>query len=263
MAVIDFHTHIFPNDLAERAISKLKAFSPGAVNHTDGTSGGLHKSMVKNDINRSVLLSIATKPVQAHIINQAAILLQSDSFIPFGTLHPDMDSIEKEITYLKIGGIKGIKFHPEYQDFYIADQKYYHIYEQLAAENFIVQFHAGKDPGPFSCDHALPADLKKIHQHFPALRIVAAHLGGWKMWNDVEKHLCGLPIYLDTSAISNFIDPLQCLRIIRNHGVEKILFGSDSPWFDQGESLRWLLELPLSDFEKECITEKNALNLVA
>jgi predicted TIM-barrel fold metal-dependent hydrolase len=45
--------------------------------------------------------------------------------------------------------------------------------------------------------------------------------------------------------------------------IEKILFGSDSPWFDQGESLRWLLELPLTDFEKERITEKNAMNLLA
>jgi hypothetical protein len=109
MAVIDFHTHIFPDDLAERALSKLKELSPDAVNHTDGTSGGLHESMVKNGL--TVLYCFhSDKTAQVHVINQAAVLLQSDSFIPFGTLHPDMDFIEKEITYLKIGGIKGLNF---------------------------------------------------------------------------------------------------------------------------------------------------------
>jgi predicted TIM-barrel fold metal-dependent hydrolase len=263
MTIIDFHTHIFPDDLAERAISKLKLFSPDAINHTDGTTGGLFESMKKNGISRSVLLSIATKPAQVHVINQASIALQSDFFIPFGTLHPEMNSIEDEISFLKKNGIKGIKLHPEYQDFYISNPRYFPLYEQLAAEKIIVQFHAGKDPGPFSCDHALPLDLRKIHEQFPTLSIVAAHLGGWKVWDDVEKLLCGLPIFLDTSAITNIIDPQQCMRIIRKHGTEKILYGSDSPWFDQGESLRWLLKLPLSDFEKECITEKNAFNLLA
>jgi predicted TIM-barrel fold metal-dependent hydrolase len=263
MIVIDFHTHIFPDDLAERAITKLKSFSTDAVNHTDGTAAGLLASMKKNSIDRSVLLSIATKPSQVHVINQASVSLQSESFIPFGTLHPDMENSEEEILFLKEHNVKGIKFHPEYQDFYITDKKLFPIYEQLAAKGIIVQFHAGKDPGPFTCDHALPPDLNTIHRNFPKMKIIAAHLGGWKVWNEVEEYLCGLPLYLDTSAIAHIIDSQQCLRIIRKHGVEKILFGSDSPWFDQGDALRWLLRLPLTDSEKECIAGKNALNLLA
>jgi predicted TIM-barrel fold metal-dependent hydrolase len=263
MLVIDFHTHIFPDDLAERAITKLKSFSSDAVNHTDGTKAGLLASMKKNGIDRSVLLPIATKPSQVRVINQASVSLQTESFTSFGTLHPDMENCEEEILYLKEHNIKGIKFHPEYQDFYIIDKKLFPIYEQLSSEGIIVQFHAGKDPGPFTCDHALPAAIHSIHKNFPKMTIIAAHLGGWKVWNDVEKHLCGLPLYLDTSAIAHLIDPQQCLRILRKHGVERILFGSDSPWFDQGDTLKWLLRLPLTDTEKECITVKNALNLLA
>ncbi|HEX2959540.1 MAG TPA: amidohydrolase family protein [Chitinispirillaceae bacterium] len=263
MIIIDFHTHIFPDDLAERAITKLTSYSPETRNYTDGTAGGLLDSMKKNGISHSVLLSIATKPSQVHIINQTAQTLQSQQFTPFGTLHPDMENAVEEIEFLKKSAIKGVKFHPEYQDFYITDPKLFPIYEQLEAEGFIVQFHAGKDPGPFSCDHALPADLRKIHKQFPKMTIIAAHLGGWGLWDDVEKELCGLPIFFDTSATAHYIDPVQCKRIIQKHGVEHILFGSDSPWFDQGDALRWIMQLPLTNHDIECILGKNALNVLA
>jgi uncharacterized protein len=263
MRVIDFHAHIFPDELAERAVAKLKSYSPETRNYTDGTARGLLESMGKNGINQSVLLSIATKPSQVTVINQTAVALQNKNFIPFGTLHQELNTISDEIQFLKKNGIRGVKFHPEYQDFYITDPKLYPVYEQLEAEGLIVQFHAGKDPGPFTCDHALPADLRKIHRQFPKMIMIAAHLGGWGLWDDVEKELCGLPIFFDTSAIAHYIDPVQCVRIIEKHGVEHILFGSDSPWFDQGDALQWMMQLPLKDNDLECITGKNARNVLA
>ncbi len=263
MDVIDFHTHIFPDDLAERAVAKLTSYSPETRNYTDGTASGLLQSMEKNGIGQSVLLSIATKPSQVHVINQTAVTLQNRNFIPFGTLHQDMVHISDEIRFLKSNKIKGIKLHPEYQNFYVTDPKLIPVYEQLEAEGFIVQFHAGKDPGPFTCDHALPADLRKIHELFPKMTMIASHLGGWGLWDDVERDLCGLPIFFDTSAIAHFIDPVQCVRIIQKHGVERILFGSDSPWFDQEDALHWLLQLSLSDSDLECIVGKNAMNVLA
>lgn len=263
MNVIDFHTHIFPDDLAERAVAKLTSYSPETRNYTDGTARGLLESMGKNGIHQSVLLSIATKPSQVRVINQASVALQNKHFIPFGTLHQDLETISDEIQFLKLNGIKGVKFHPEYQDFYVTDPLLFPVYEQLEAEGLVVQFHAGKDPGPFSCDHALPSDLRKIHAQFPKMIMIAAHLGGWGLWDDVEKELCGLPIFFDTSAIAHYINPVQCVRIIKKHGVERILFGSDSPWFDQGDALRWLMQLPLTDDDLEGIAGKNATNVLA
>lgn len=262
MDIIDFHTHVFPDDIAPRAIEKVRSNSSAPKNHTNGTVSGLLDSMKKNSIIRSVLLSIATKPSQVHTINETCSSLKSDHLVPFGTLHPMMDNIEDEIRFLKDNNIKGIKLHPEYQDFFINDPKHLPMYEQLSAENIMILFHAGKDPGPFTCDHALPPAIKKISKIFPDLTIIAAHLGGWNVWNDVEEHLCGLPIYFDTSALYEIIDPQQFIRIVRKHGTEKILFGTDSPWFDQGKTVQWLLELPLTDSEKENILSLNALNLL-
>ena len=51
-------------------------------------------------------------------------------------------------------------------------------------------------------------------------------------------------------------------RIIRNHGVKRILFGSDSPWSDQHESLKMIQKSPLTDEEKALILGGNAKKML-
>lgn len=262
MDIIDFHAHIFPDALAERAISKLIACSPGSINHTDGTALGLQQSMKKYGIKKSVLLPVATKPSQVRGINSESKFFFNNDFIPFGALHPKTEHFQEEIDYLKAIKIKGIKFHPEYQDFYIDSKEMYPIYEALSDAELITVFHAGKDPGPFTGDHSLPAALKKVHLDFPHLTIVAAHLGGWKMWDQVEKTLSGLPIFLDTAAAQGIISDDEFLRIVQKHGAERILFGTDTPWFDQGTTFKWIDKMKISEKEKDAIFFKNACDLI-
>ena len=52
-------------------------------------------------------------------------------------------------------------------------------------------------------------------------------------------------------------------RFLTEHRAERLLFASDSPWRDQGEELRFLLQLPfLTDSEKEKICFSNAARLL-
>lgn len=262
MDIIDFHAHIFPDALAERAISTLKACSPGSKNYTDGTVAGLQQSMAINRVSRSVLLPVATKPSQVRGINNDCNKFPKTEFIAFGALHPKTENFQEEIDLLKSTNISGIKLHPEYQDFYADSPAMYPIYEALSGAGLITVFHAGKDPGPFTCDHALPSALRKIKQDFPALKIVAAHLGGWNVWGDVETTLCGLPVYFDTAAVQGILPDEEFLRIVRKHGIDKILFGTDTPWFDQGAAVKWIDQMKLSDSDKEAILHKNATDLL-
>jgi uncharacterized protein len=89
-----------------------------------------------------------------------------------------------------------------------------------------------------------------------------AHLGGYRQWSEVERHLVGLPIWLDTAFCLQ--DPLtpQLLELIRAHGAGRVLFASDAPWGDQGRHLRHLLESPLSPQEITDIAGQNAYNLL-
>ncbi|MDR3013330.1 MAG: amidohydrolase family protein [Chitinispirillales bacterium] len=265
MNIIDFHTHFFPADLAPRAIKKLIDNAAPAItmkNYTDGTVQGLMESMKKSGIDLSVTLGVATKPSQVSTINKGCAETEYPGIIQFGTLHPDLEDFEAEIDFLVGSGIKGVKMHPEYQDFYIDDKKYYPMYEKLASSGLIIVLHSGKDPGPFTNDHVLPPALRRVHADFPALKIVAAHMGGWKVWDEVFDVLAGIDIFFDTSAIYRLLPPEMFLQICRKHGCEKIVFGSDSPWYDQSESVEWMKRSGLSDAELEAVFEKNARGLL-
>lgn len=262
-SIIDFHTHIFPDALAPRAIAKLLEYAPNDRNFTNGTAAGLITSMKNSGISRSVTLPIATKNEQTPVIIKQQSKSDLNYFVPFGTMHPSTTDIAGTIELLEHHAIKGVKFHPEYQDFYLHDPRYFPLYEALSAAGIIVVIHAGKDPGPFNGDHATPASFIIIKREFPKLTIVAAHMGGWKIWDQISDTLCGLPLYFDTSAIYGFIDKNLFMRMVHKHGTDRILFGSDSPWFDQGNSVAWIDALPLSQNEKEKIFTKNAENLLS
>jgi hypothetical protein len=259
MRIIDFHTHIFPDHLAERAMKTLSETSGNMPHFHDGTKSGLLASMDAAGIDQSVLLPVATRPEQVRSINASCADLFSKRTVPFGTLHPRAEDPEAEILFLKSLDVKGIKLHPEYQDFQVDEPRYFPMYEQLSAAGLIVVFHAGHDPGPFEhSDHALPPALKKVHERFPRLCMVAAHMGGWRVWEEVESLLAGTDIRFDTSAVQGELPDAAFLRLLRKHGVERVLFGTDSPWFDQSAMVRWIDALPLTTGEKERLFFRNA-----
>jgi len=264
--IIDFHTHFFPPELAERALTRLIENAAPTIkmkNRTDGTVAGLINSMRVGGISKSVALPVATKPSQVSTINKGCVNSDYPGIIQFGAMHPEMEGFEAEIDFLATNGIKGIKLHPEYQSSYVDDPRAFPIYEKLASTGLIVVFHSGKDPGPFTNDHAMPPALKKVHENFPTLKMVAAHLGGWMVWKEVEEILAGKTnIFFDTSAIYKLLSQEDFVRISRKHGIEKILFASDSPWYDQGESVEWIKRSGLTDTEIETIFCKNAETLL-
>jgi predicted TIM-barrel fold metal-dependent hydrolase len=262
MDIIDFHTHIFPDHMAAKAMEILQQNAPETIAHGDGTLAGLRRAMAQGGISRSVLQPIATRPEQVTTINRSCAGLIAEDIVPFGTLHPLTMDFEAQLDQLQSLGVKGVKFHPEYQDFFIDELRYFPMYEALQDRDYIVLFHAGKDPGPFSSDHALPPAFKALVSNFPRLRIVAAHLGGWQVWDEVERYLLGLPIYLDTAAVREFLSPTDFVRMVRKHGAERIVFGSDSPWYDPGEDVAWIESLPLKAAEKERILGQNAAELL-
>ena len=131
--------------------------------------------------------------------------------------------------------------------------------EQLG---LLVVFHAGADIGLPPPVYTSPKKIRHALDYVGGSNLIAAHLGGWAQWDDVEACLVGTPVHLDTAYIAQFIDPAQCLRIIRNHGAEKIVFGSDSPWEDPADTLRFLESLGLNETELSLITHENALRLL-
>lgn len=259
--IIDIHTHCFPDELAPRAIPLL-AQKAGIPAYTDGTIKALKRSMRDSGVDISVLQPVATKPSQTATINRWAAGVQDQNIITFGTIHPDYPDWQEEIKWLASAGIKGVKFHPDYQDYYVDDPGVFPIYEELFKQGMIVLFHAGIDVGlPDPC-HCPPSRLKKVLDAFPGACIIAAHMGGYYYWDEVEEYLLGRDIYFDTSYSITDLGPEATKRIIREHGVQKILFGSDSPWADQKSEISLIKSIGLNKTEIAMILGDNAKKLL-
>ena len=265
--LIDFHSHIFPDKIAPVA---MRSLSDSIVNYqnkryrhyTRGTVDSILASMERKRVDMSVILPIATKPTQTNTINAFAHTLRNDKLISFGSLHPDQDDWEAVLENLAEDGFKGIKLHPEYQSFYIDSRRSIDILKKAEELGIYVTLHTGFDYGKPPPVHCQPDRLKNVLDYVSGKYIIAAHLGAFSNWDEVEKYLVGTPINFDTAFISKFISPQQCRRIIENHGADKVLFGSDSPWHDPEVECEFIKSLGLSEEENELIFYKNALKIL-
>lgn len=261
MTGIDFHTHAFPDQLAAATIPALAA--KGSVKPVlDGTINSLKISMADNNIQASVICCIATRPEQFSAILGWCRKIRTDQIIPFPSVHPASSNSVAEIHEIKDHGFKGIKLHPYYQDFFINEKKLDPFFAKLEEEEMIIVMHSGYDIGFPQERRADPKMIRELSERFPALRIVAAHLGSWQQWDEVIQYLCGSRVWLDTSFSLQYLERKKASDLIKAHGADKVLFGSDSPWADQGDSRELIGKLELGSAEKEAIIGGNARRLL-
>ena len=91
---------------------------------------------------------------------------------------------------------------------------------------------------------------------------IGAHLGGVFMWDESIKHLVGKNLYFDTSSTLLELTCEKFMYIVRNHGADKILFGTDYPLSDYKIECERFKSLDLTEEEKENIFYKNAYRLL-
>lgn len=261
--IIDFHVHAFPDALAAKALPLLSKCSGGVKPNYDATISGLESYLAKNNVDYAVVLNIATNPHQEKKVNDFAIsLLEKKNIIPFGSVHPDSPNALSELERLAKAGIRGIKLHPDYQHFFVDDEKMFPIYKKIAELGFITVFHAGVDIGYPKPVHCTPERLLCALDLFDDAPVVAAHFGGWLLWDSVLEDLCGTKVYLDTAFSSGKMPPDYAKELIKAHGADKVLLGSDMPWSDTLDEVRFVQSLDLSAEDEEKILSNNAKRLL-
>ena len=261
--IVDFHAHVFPDHLAARALAALlgTGTNPYIPMH-DCTIAGLLKNMDNWGIDISVNLPVITKLSQVTGTNEWAASICSERLVSFGGLYPNSDDWKKDIDHAVGLGLKGLKLHPEYQDFLIDDDRMFEVYDYALGKGLILLFHAGFDPDFLPPFKSSPRQFARIVKAMRGGIIIAAHLGGHDQWDDVEEYLAGTNIYLDTSMGFEYYPHEQFMRIVKNHGADKILFASDSPWSNAQTELEHIRALPLTDEDKAAILGGNAMRIL-
>ena len=159
-------------------------------------------------------------------------------------------------------GFKGIKLHLDYQNVFLLSKEVINLLIKAEELELYTVFHAGLDMGMPKPPHAEPKDIKSALSYVSGKYIIAAHLGGFAMWDDVEKYLVGSDVKFDTSCLSKYISLKQFKRIVLNHGSDKILFGTDMPWDSVKDTLSLLYNADFSQSDVDNILYKNALKIL-
>lgn len=260
--LIDFHTHAFPPKIAAAAISKLAFASGGLMPQTDGTLASLKEEMRRDGVDIAVVHSIATNPGQQTKVNNYAMEMnREEGIVAFGSVHPEAPNALEELERIHAAGLKGVKLHPEYQNFSVDDEKLKPIYRKISELGLITLFHAGHDYGFPPPYHCMP------HQLLQALRwidgpVVAAHWGGVGCGEEVLKLLCGLSLWFDLSFGYSAMPRSTAQQIVDKHTPDRLLFASDMPWHRPAWEMRLINTLDLSETDREKIFFRNAQKLL-
>lgn len=269
--VIDFHTHVFPDKIAERTIRMLSQ-KAGIPAHSDGSVQGLRDVLQAAGISLGVVLPVLTRPEQFASVTRFALELNQKMevegaeggtrLLSFGGIHPDTPDYKGELKQLSDSGFLGIKLHPDYQNVFFDDIRYLRIIEYAAELGLIVVTHAGIDIGFPEPVHCTPQRALRVLRQIKPDKLVLAHCGGFGLWEEVLGNLAGEPVYLDTAYSMGHIPEELFLKLCRTHGTERLLFATDCPWGNPAKDLETFLSMPLGDEEKERILYRNAEQLL-
>lgn len=265
--IIDAHTHIYPEKIVERAIEKLEKAS-GVPAKTDGRRAGLLDSMKKAGVDYSLLLPVATSPGQVETINKQAAAANQTAFetglFSFGAIHPDTENYKEVLRSLKESGIRGIKLHPDYQGTFFNDIRYKRIVEEATGLGLYIMVHSGIDIGLPNPIHCPPEQVIEMLSETGTDKLILAHMGGWQIWDRVAEELAGENVYMDTAfsldcvpEVKGMLSKEQFVNLVRRHGADRVVFGTDSPWSGQKESVDWIRDCGLTEEEEEKIFSGN------
>jgi predicted TIM-barrel fold metal-dependent hydrolase len=177
------------------------------------------------------------------------------------------EELVRHLTELAHGGVRGIKLHPVSQGFRPDDARLHQIYETCQQAGLIVLSHSG--PGHRNDASARPSEFAPVLEQWPDLRLVLAHLGG-ATWRETAELAEAYPqVVFDLSEIiewtgaPNAPSAMDLAGLVQSIGVERVMLGSDFPWYDPAKTVDRVMGLPLLGAdEKAAILGGTALTIL-
>ena len=255
MHFIDFHCHVYPDAIAPKAADSIRAFYHLGNDAMDGRVQTLLEHGSKAGVEKFVLLPVALRPTNTRHINDFILgeLAKEPRFYGYGTIHAGMQDLCGEVDYIMQKGLRGLKMHPDSQVFAIDDSRLFPVYDMIG-DKLPILFHMGDH----RYDYSHPARLRKVLDLFPKLRVIAAHFGGYSMYDTAAELLYDKDCYFDVSSSLMFMEDGVAEGYIDHYGAERLVYGSDFPMWDPAVEMERFLRLKLTDAQKEQIAHITA-----
>jgi predicted TIM-barrel fold metal-dependent hydrolase len=255
--IFDVHTHAYPLKIASKCVDFLNNYYK--CNCTgNGTIEDLKESAKDGGVGYLLVHSVATKPTQVEDCNTWIAAHTSKNVFGFGTIHPEYTGgIKKELDRIRSLGLLGLKLHPDFQGYFVDDSSMDAVYSYIEGK-MPVLIHTGDK----KCEYSSPKHLANVLDRYPNLTVIAAHLGGYSQWEEAENYIIGRNCYIDTSSSLWALPKEKAVYLIRKHGVDHVLFGTDYPLTRHKDELARFMALGLTEEENNKILFENAKKLL-
>lgn len=179
------------------------------------------------------------------------------------SVYPGHDHAIDQLRAHAATGARVLKLHPTVQQFYPDDPTLFPIYEEAQALGLVVFFHGGRagiEPDD-RLRYAMPRHYEAVLRNFPDLAIVLGHAGA----RDARAMLAMTRPHAN-AWLGIHGQSLRMLdTIIEASGGERLLFGTDWPWYHIGATLAKILlctDRPRLRRQRRMVLRENALRLL-
>jgi predicted TIM-barrel fold metal-dependent hydrolase len=138
---------------------------------------------------------------------------------------------------------------------HVTDEQYWPLFAYCEAEAIPILAHSG--PSQDGAPYGEPDSYRPLLTAFPGLPIWLAHLGGAN-WEQAVPLASDHPsVHFDLCEIIEWVGASraptvqQLSSVVRAIGPDRIMMGSDFPWYDIASAIRRVNDLPsINDDEK-------------
>lgn len=150
----------------------------------------------------------------------------------------------------------GFKFLPDYHGIALTDSRYQPAWEYADAKGLLILTHTW---GGSDLDG--PVIVRQMAERYKDVKLLMGHSCHGE-WDAAVRLARDFPnVYLELTALFDTRGVLE--KFAREAGSDRMLFGTDLPWFDPHQAIGALLSADISDEDRHNICHRNARQLLA
>jgi hypothetical protein len=287
VAAIDIHMHVYPTrEAGEREKRGYEIWEYGPKTEVRFSSAGGDP----DDAVASLHDAGATRAVIAHLYKPdsasadpmgdvaasnrwvCVLAQQHPEFVPYVCADPVVAPGRLVVDHVRDmvenHGARGVKLHPVVQRLDLADVSNWPLFGMAERMGLPVLSHSGTSRAGSS--RSDPDAFRPVLAAFPRLRLLLAHLGGgeWRQavalahdYPDVMFDCCEIIHWLGAPRAPS---PVEFVTLLRTIGINRVMAGSDFPWYDIASTIDEVAALPgLTDGERTAIVAENAATFLS
>lgn len=279
---IDCHMHLYETKAAGRReketyeIWEYGAKPDVVFSPLDGDIADAEAAMTSADFDHGVIANLFAIALLDDQLRSASTAVQAERLVAFNRWACELAATRSQLSVFLAAdptvlggdagathlremverhGARGVKIHPVLQRFMPDDSRMHPTYQTCIDLGIPVLSHSGSARG--GATYAEPMAFANLMRSFPDLTLVLAHMGGgaWRQtaafaeaFPQVSFDLCEIIAW---TGAPNAPSSRELAKLILDVGPQRVMLGTDFPWYDLADTASRVMDLPLLSREQK------------